>query len=179
MQPCSTKILSQAMTNDVALDIYAMTNPAFWALALTQFVDGYQTSTREGMTAACPYPLLFLPMPLAFSRDALARFHGTNRNTGLLTWLERHPIVRATAADEIRVAKPYARRALTFALAHGVLVTPDGWGYGTPSKRGWKKPSWPVKSDPRGALLQASHRLGQWCGGVDTTTVFIALGVRP
>lgn len=167
------------MRDDVALDIYALTNPAFWALALTQFVRGYQNSAREGKTIACPYPLLYLPMPLVFSRDALARFQGTNRNTGLMTWLERHPIVRATAAPEIRAAKPYTRRALTFALAHGVLVTADGWGYAPTSAGGWKKPPWPVKSDPRGALLQASHRLGQWCSVVDTTTVYIALGVRP
>jgi hypothetical protein len=167
------------MTDERALDIYALTNPAFWALALTQFVVGYQTCEREGNAVACPYPLLFLPMPLVFSHEALARFRGTNRNTGLVTWLERHPIVRATAAPEIRAAKPYTRAALTFALAHGVLVSPDGWGYCPANERGWKAPAWPIKSDPRGALLQASHRLGQWCSVVDTTTVFIALGVRP
>lgn len=167
------------MSDDVALDVYALTNPAFWALALTQFVIGYQSGDIENKTIQCPYPLLFLPMPLIFSRDALARFEGTNRNTGLVSWLERHPIVRATAASEVRAAKSYTRRALTFALAHGVLLSSDGWGYSPASTGGWKKPAWPVKSDARGAMMQASHRLGQWCSGVDITTVFITLGVRP
>lgn len=167
------------MADDVALDIYALTNPAFWSLALTKFVAGYQRSTREKTAAGCPYPLLFLPMPLVYSREALGRFDGTNRNTGLLTWLERHPIVRATAADEIRAAKPYTQRALTFALAHGALVTPDGWSYGPSSASRWRKAPWPVKSDPRGAVLQACHRLGQWCSVTDNATIFIALGARP
>jgi hypothetical protein len=118
-------------------------------------------------------------MPLAFSRESLSGFERTNKRTGLMTWLERNPGVRATAASEIIAAKPYTRRALTFALAHDLLTTADGWVYASAGGRGWKKPAWPAQSDDRGTILQACNRLGQWCGAVDLPTVFISLGVRP
>jgi ABC-3C biological conflict system middle component len=167
------------MMGERAIDVYALTNPAFWALALTQFVAGHREARGDYAPTTCAYPLLFLPMPLVFSREALSRFEGTNRKSGLLAWLERNPSVRATAAPEILAAKPYTRSALTFALAHDLLATPDGWHYSRSAARGWKEPAWPIKTDPRGGLLQASNRLGQWCGALDVPTVFIALGVRP
>jgi hypothetical protein len=167
------------MADDQAIDVYALTNPAFWALALTQFATGYEEAGPDDAPVPCPYPLLFLPMPLVFSREALSRFEHTNRKTGLLTWLERNPSVRATAASEIIAAKSYTRGALTFALAHDLLASPDGWRYTASAARAWKKPAWPIKSDARGRLLQACNRLGQWCGALDLSTVFIALGVRP
>jgi hypothetical protein len=164
---------------DQVIDVYAYTNPAFWSLGLGAFVSGYQQADADRTPTGCPYPLLFLPMPLAFSREALGRFEGSNRKTGLLSWLERNPSVRATASAEILAAKPYTREALLFALAHDVLACGDGWHYGRSIGRGWKKPDWPVRSDVRGAVLQACSRLGAWCGALDLPTVFIALGVRP
>jgi hypothetical protein len=102
-----------------------------------------------------------------------------NKKTGLMTWLQRHPSIRATIGAEIVVAKPYTRRALTFALAHNLLSTSDGWGYTPGSGHGWKKPPWPPQTDLRGAVLHACGRLGHWCGMVDLATVFIALGAKP
>lgn len=164
---------------ELAIDLYAVTNPAFWALAIAQFVTGYEEVTSDRGGEGCAYPLLFLPMPLAFSREALQRFEGTNRKTGLLSWLERNPAVRATTSSEMLASKPYTRKALVFALAHDLLASKDGWLYGPSSGRGWKKPNWPARSDPRGAVLQACAHLGGWCGALDAPTVFIALGVRP
>src|SRR5712671_6322516 len=119
--------MSPAMTSDVSIDVYAHTNPAYWALALSRFVVGYEEATNRGQGTVCAFPLLFLPMPLAFSREARLRFERTNKKTGLMTWLQRHPSIRATIGAEIVVAKPYTRRALTFALAHNLLSTFDGW----------------------------------------------------
>lgn len=167
------------MNDRAALDVYALTNPAFWGLAVAQFVRGFANGARGSSKATCPYPLLFLPMPLAFSQEALARFEGTNRKTGFVSWLERHPIIRATAPAEIRSSRTYTQRAVTFALAHTLLASSDGWNYQVVEARGWKRPRWPIKSDPRGAVLAASLRLGQWCGDVDPATVFLTLGVRP
>jgi Family of unknown function (DUF6521) len=167
------------MTDDMGIDVYAHTNPAFWAFALSKFIVEYTAAGTSGKREPCPYPLLFLPMPLSFANDARRRFDGTNKTTGLMTWLERNPSVRATVAAEIMAARPYSRRALTFALAHDLISTDDGWGYLPGDRKGWKKPAWPVKSDQRGVILQACGRLGQWCAMVEVATVFIALGVRP
>lgn len=167
------------MTSDIGIDVYAHTNPAFWAFALSRFVADYTAVNTAPTDQTCPYPLLFLPMPLSFAADARNRFDGTNKTTGLMNWLERNPSVRVTIATEIMAAKPYTRRALTFALAHDLIKTSDGWNYLPGGHKSWKKPNWPAKTDQRGAILQASGRLAQWCAMVDVATVFIALGVRP
>jgi hypothetical protein len=46
--------------------------------------DGHQETRGDQTPMTSAYPLLFLPVPLVLSREALARFEGTNRKTGLL-----------------------------------------------------------------------------------------------
>lgn len=167
------------MNSDLPLDVYAHTNPAFWALALGKFVDGYSATDKPHKLQACSYPLLFLPMPLTFSCEPRRRFEGTNKKTGFMSWLQRNPGLRATAAAEMTAAKPYSRRAITFALAYDLISSEDGWNYMPGSGSCWKKLPWSPTSDERGAILRACGRLGQWCSVLDVATVFIALGARP
>ena len=165
--------------SNISIDVYAHTNPAFWALALHKFVAGYIEARGNNQDSFCEYPALFLPLPLVFSKEARLRFKGTKKTTGLMSWLERNPSVRAIVGSELISAKPYSRRALTFALAHQVLSTSDGWSYTASNVPKLKNNPWPPTKDERGEIMQVSQRLGQWCGIVDLATVFIALGVRP
>lgn len=71
----------------VAHDIYSETNPAYGTYALTMFVRGFIAANGAGPEL----PAAYLALPVAMSGDLAPSFHGTNRNTGLLEWLDRSP----------------------------------------------------------------------------------------
>jgi len=63
-----------------AHDVFAETNPAFCAFALTEFVRAYVSVNPAGPEM----PTIYLSLPVALSGDLAAAFGGTNKNTGLL-----------------------------------------------------------------------------------------------
>ncbi|MEO1017340.1 MAG: three component ABC system middle component, partial [Pseudomonadota bacterium] len=69
----------------VAHDIYSETNPAFCTYVLVYFTTAYLSRSDDGPEI----PVVYLALPLALSADLGSTFNGTNRNTGLLEWLER------------------------------------------------------------------------------------------
>ena len=67
----------------VAHDMYGETNPAFRS-----------TRSPTSRTLTCQ-------LPVALSGDLAAAFGGTNKNTGLLEWLERSPQVQVGLANRL------------------------------------------------------------------------------
>jgi hypothetical protein len=74
----------------IAPDVFSETNPAFCTYALVAFASAYLSLNKSGPEVSVAY----LALPVALSGDLAAAFERTNRNTGLLEWLERNPGVR-------------------------------------------------------------------------------------
>ena len=70
-----------------SLDIFADTNPAYCSRILMEFCWGYEEEAGSGV----PFPLIILPLPIVLSGDHEAMFDGTNKATGLFTWIDRNP----------------------------------------------------------------------------------------
>lgn len=167
------------MTNQTnkmqSIDVYAATNPAFGALALHAFCSAF---TSDGRQSKPSYPILFLVLPILFSRKGIATFDGTNVTTGFFEWLDRHPELKLGLAENIRSGIPYTKAALRFAIRHHLLCT-DGYEYSPTSNAPWKQYKWSA-SDERGHFINCAKRLGSWVAKVpNETTVFHALGVHP
>ena len=73
-----------------AYDLYAETNPAYGAAALVEFAKAYLADRPDGPET----PVVYLALPVAMSAELAGVFDGTNKNTGLLEWLERNPRVQ-------------------------------------------------------------------------------------
>ncbi len=74
----------------VTHDVYSETNPAFCTYALAAFTAAFITVNEYGPEL----PVAYLSLPVALSGDVADSFKGTNKNTGLLEWLERNPYIR-------------------------------------------------------------------------------------
>ncbi len=80
---------------NLAHDIYSETNPAFCAHALVAFTTAFLSVNDKGPEI----PAVYLALPVAMAGDLSRTFYGTNKNTGLLEWLERHPQVQIGIAN--------------------------------------------------------------------------------
>lgn len=159
-----------------ALDITAMTNPAFCGLVLYSFLDGYYHTAQTGTELA----LAFLPIPMALSSTVASRFSGTNVSTGLLEWVSRNPSSSVDLPEIVRKAVPISRVALIFSLQQGIIELTDD-GKLIPCKQKLKRtPKDPLGTDISAKPFTIAKRLGIWCGSIGSTTaVLISLRMRP
>jgi hypothetical protein len=104
-----------------SLDTFANTNPAFCALVLRAFVEGFLQGDGEGV----PLPHVVLPLPIVLSADLAATFAGTNATTGLLTWVGRHPHVTLELRERVTTSACFSREALLFGVTRRVLGVND------------------------------------------------------
>ena len=158
-----------------SIDILAMANPAFGAILLRSVAKGY----KEFADAPIPLPVAFLAVPLVFTPTDLGEvFTGSNKRTGFLPWISRHPEILPGFAKRTKALAPYVIESLTFGTQHHFLaveqegVSPDTEGL-------IKEPDWSSR-DERGKLLRNADRLGFWLAGVSSiATLYSTLGVRP
>ena len=68
----------------IAHDVFSETNPAFCAHALVAFTTAYISESVDGPEV----PTAYLALPVALSGELAGSFVGTNKNTGLLEWLD-------------------------------------------------------------------------------------------
>lgn len=157
----------------VAHDVYAETNPAFCAAALIEFTKAYVSAKPEGPET----PLAYLALPVALSGELAGAFDGTNKNTGLLEWLERSPQVQVGLADRVNASLDIVSDAIRFGCFAGALVM----GEDARLQLGRKK----LKASAVSALgeepaqaIKRSGRLGHWFSTAGTTrTIFDMMGL--
>ena len=101
----------------LAHDIYAETNPAFCAYALAVFTTAFITIKSDGPEL----PTVYLALPVALSGDLSGTFGGTNKNTGLLEWLERSPQVQVRLAERVNASMEIVTNAIWFGCFARVL----------------------------------------------------------
>jgi hypothetical protein len=100
-----------------AHDIYAETNPAFCACALVAFTKTFISINSNGPEV----PIVYLSLPVALSGDLSNTFVGTNKNTGLLEWLERNPQVQIGLPNRLNASIRIVEEAIRFGCFARVL----------------------------------------------------------
>ncbi len=157
-----------------SLDTFANTNPAFCSLILRAFVEGYIESDAEGV----PLALVVLPLPIVLSAEITATFAGTNVNTGLLTWISRHPYVTIGLRDRVTSSAMFSREALLFGLTQRVLNINDR-GFIVLEVAGLKKKVRFPTTEDRGRSVSLARKFGTWIADVRSTeTVYACLGLN-
>lgn len=156
-----------------AHDVYSETNPAFCATVLAAFIDAYADSVGHGPDL----PLAYLALPIALSSDLGPTFDGTNKKTGLPTWLQRRPEIQVGLADRINDTLGIVTEAIRFgAFTKVVVVAPEGhlWMGAVKVKASAMKA---LGEGPTQAIRRA-ERLGHWFADAGSTrTVFDAMGL--
>ena len=108
---------------DIAHDLYAETNPAFCAYLLAAFSSAYQEENDEIPEVS----LCYTSLPLALSGDLADTFAGTNRLTGLLEWLQRHPVIQIDLCARINGSLDIVTEAIRYGcFAQLLLLTETG-----------------------------------------------------
>ncbi|WP_219847775.1 three component ABC system middle component [Burkholderia multivorans] len=100
-----------------AYDLYAESNPAFCAAVLASFCAAYSGRARQAPSLIVVYPVL----PIVMSQDLAETFEGTNRGTGLMVWLHRHPRVLDDLAKRINATLCITTEAVRFGCFSNLL----------------------------------------------------------
>jgi len=156
-----------------AHDVYAEHNPAYCAYVAGAFV----TAHAEVHPAGADLAIVYLAVPIALSGDLAATFDGTNKNTGLLEWLERTPQMSVGLADRVNAALEIVGDAVRYGCFTDVLRL-SMEGRLTPGSKKFKQS--PLSDlDPLsiGAIRRAG-RLGSWFATAGSTrNIFGILGL--
>jgi hypothetical protein len=157
----------------IAHDIFAETNPAFCAAALVGFTKGYMSERFE-----CPQtPLAYLALPVALSGELAGTFEGTNKNTGLLEWLERSPKVQIALAERINASLEIVSEALRFGCFARVLVIGEGARLCLGDRKVKVAAFNALGGEPK-QTIKCARRLGQWFATAGSTrSIFDAMGL--
>ncbi|MBU8536209.1 three component ABC system middle component [Falsiroseomonas tokyonensis] len=154
-------------------DVYAETNPAYCASVLIEFTKAYSSARPEGPET----PIAYLALPVALSGELAGAFDGTNKNTGLLEWLDRSPQVQIGLAERINASMDIVTEAIRFGCFARVLVMEEGARLRLGDKK--IKPSVirALGGEPAQAIKHAG-RLGYWFASAGSTrTVFDMMGL--
>lgn len=156
-----------------AYDVYAETNPAFCAAALVEFTKAYMSDRPEGPET----PVVYLALPVALSGELATAFDKTNKNTGLLEWLERSPQVQVGLAERVNASLDI----VTDAIRCGCFMRVLAIGVGARLKLGSQKlkPSAiSALGDEPGQAIKRAGRLGHWFAAAGSTrSVFDIMGL--
>lgn len=158
-------------------EVAHLLNPAFIAALIARTAGGYQ----DEATAAIPFPLLFIAMPIVLHRKTREQLPRDTR-TRMTTWLQRTPEARVGFATRAREVAPFIREGLSLGLsARALRVTPDG---GVEPGPGISLQRLLVQRDNGtkdvNECLRRARFAGTWLARAGSpSTVFALWGVRP
>jgi len=157
----------------LAHDVFAEANPAFCAYALINFTAAFITVKHQAPELLVAY----LSLPIALSGDLADSFIGTNRNTGLLEWLERNPKVQIGLAERINRSMDIVTEAIRFGCFSRVLAVDDGARLSLGQRKVKKSAATALSEGPAQSIKRA-ERLGYWFAAAGSTkTVFDMVGL--
>lgn len=157
----------------IAHDVYSETNPAFCTYALAAFTTAYLSINTDGPEA----PTAYLALPLALSGDLGETFVGTNKNTGLLEWIERNPQIQVGFADRVNSSMNIVTEAIRFGCFTRVLILDNSARFKVGDQKLKKSTLW-GKSDDPSIVIRRAERLGYWFATAGSTrAVFDMMGI--
>lgn len=156
-----------------AHDVYAETNPAFCSAVLVEFTKAYMSNQPEGPET----PIAYLALPIALSGELAGTFDRTNKNTGLLEWLERSPQVQLGLAERVNASLAIVSDAIRFGCFTRILVI-EGGTHLRLGDRKLKPSAMKALGDEPGQAVKRAGRLGHWFASAGSTrSAFDALGL--
>jgi hypothetical protein len=162
-----------ALVYDFSIDAFAVSNPAFCAIVLANFCNGFE---RSGQLAE--FPLIFLPLPIVLSATNRESFKGTNASTGFYAWTDRNPELLAGLPGEVKAVRSIARDALLLGFTANLLKLDQDGRVGSFLKLSTTKTKELGKENEK--ALKFAERLGVWMGEVGSAhAVFYGLGIKP
>ncbi len=157
----------------VAHDVFAETNPAFFASALVAFTAAYVSLSEGGPEL----PACYIALPVALSGDLAATFNGTNKNTGLLEWLTRSPQVQVGLAARINASMNIVTEAVRFGCFTRVLILGEDGRVRLGTQKIKKSALDKLHEEP-GQAIKHAERLGFWFAMAGSTrTTFDMMGL--
>jgi hypothetical protein len=157
----------------IAHDIFSETNPAFCAYALVAFTKAYLSTNASGPEV----PIVYLSLPVALSGDLGTAFLGTNKNTGLLEWMERSPQVQIGLAERVNGTIDIVTEAIRFGCFTRVLKFDEAARLGLGDKKIKASAAKGLGEEPA-QVLKRAERLGYWFAAAGSTrTVFDIMGL--
>jgi len=157
----------------IAHDIYSETNPAFCSFALVSFTTAYISVNNRGPEVLITY----IALPIAMSGDFGSTFLGTNRNTGLLEWLERSPQVRVALAERMNASLEIVTEAIRFGCFLRVLKFEDEARISLGDRKIKKSLLQELSQEPA-KVMRRAERLGYWFGSAGSTrAIFDMMGL--
>jgi Family of unknown function (DUF6521) len=156
----------------VAHDVFSETNPAFCAYALAGFTAAFAKVNDQGPELA----VVYLALPVALSGDLGDAFDRTNKNTGLLEWLERSPQIQIGLNERVNDSMSIVTGAIRFGCFSRVLVL-EGARLRL-GERKIKKSFVKAITEGTAQSLKRAERLGYWFAAAGSTkTVFDMMGL--
>ncbi|HEX9948130.1 MAG TPA: three component ABC system middle component [Allosphingosinicella sp.] len=156
-----------------AHDVYAETNPAFGAAALVEFAKAYLAACPDGAET----PVAYLALPIALSTELADAFDKTNKNTGLLEWLERSPQVQIGLAHRVNASLDIVTDAIRFACFTRVIAIGEGARLQLGDRKLKASAIAALGDEPAQAIKRAA-RLGHWFAAAGSTrSVFDIMGL--
>jgi hypothetical protein len=157
----------------VAHDVYSETNPAFCAHALVAFTTAFLSVNDNGPEV----PAAYLALPVALAGDLGRAFDGTNKNTGLLEWLNRRPQVQIGLENLVNTSMDIVTEAIRFGCFSRILVVNQGAQLRLGTQK-VKKSAVAALSDAPAQSIKRAERLGFWFASAGSTrTVFDMMGL--
>ncbi len=157
----------------VTHDIYSETNPAFCAYVIAAFVTAFTSLRSEGPELVTTYASI----PIALSGELETTFEGTNKNTGLVEWLGRAPVVQIGLTSRINESLNIVTEGLRFACFAGVISLDTSSRLRLGSNKLKEGPQKALSLQPRNAIKRAT-RLGYWFAAEGSSrSTFESLGL--
>jgi hypothetical protein len=147
--------------NNISLDVFAETNPAFCALVITTYISAYQKKKNSAL------PITFLPfaLPIILSGDIKDSFYKTSDSTGLARWISKTPHVLLQLPDRVQACLEMTRGALQFAL-HYQMLEIDEHARISDVQNGVSAEH--LKKIKMSHFGNNAHRLGSWMGDLSS-----------
>lgn len=150
-------------------------NPAYCGALVYEFVRSYEKA-REGPAS---FVLVFCALAVALhrgTREMLPR----STITGMISWLEENPEVRAGFGERARNLAPYVREALRFAAARQAIVfVPGGAVAVGPRRASFTSNALRNMTRDVADTVEATRRVARWFAAVgDPATILAAWGVK-
>lgn len=155
-------------------DVFVETNPAYCALVLHSFIQGFQRESSGGLE----FPLAYLALPITMSSNYDSAFINTRVDTGFFTWVDRNPGIIVELSEVVSSTKEITKNAIKFGAAKRIIGVNSNGQLITDSDN-LLAPKKAPKSSDLAKVTTKSYRFGQWLGQVDSTkTIYNHLGLK-
>jgi hypothetical protein len=160
--------------SDRPIEQARLLNPAFLAVLLWSFAEGYSSVAEQGI----PYALTFVAMPITLHKSTREILPRTTR-TNLAAWLGQNPQVHVRFAERATSLVPLVKEGIIFGANGHLLEVSASSIIAMARPRSMTSFLSQTSEEVRDCMKQAKF-VGKWfASSGDYTTIMALLGVTP